>query len=185
MFCIIVRLLVAGPAHAQDAFSSVSVRAAIITDANRSAIHEYWHPGLGGTLAGSTPFYFGEAEIGAAVHRYEAVDLAVPRFDALLAYVGWGFDLSPIDFVAWYGGVAVGNYRMTFDEETFAGVRNESELTLGLHTRVDLRISPVLSLFAAGRYMRIYTAPRFETAFVGGGIGVTFDTPRWLEILLR
>lgn len=186
----IVLILVAGalagrPSSAQEPFSRVSVSAGGAQNVNRNVFHDYWEPGYGGELVVATPFYLGEAELGVALHRYDVVDPAVPAFDAVLTFLGWGIDLSPVNVISWFNGLRVGNYRMAFDEETFQGVRNESELTLGLQSRIDLHVNRAVGFYVAGRFLRTYTSPRFDTAYVSGGLTLSFDAPGWLRTILR
>jgi hypothetical protein len=157
----------------------------MVHSVHRTDLHDFWTAGSGGELLLSTPFHAGEVELGLALHRYEALAAEVPRFDALLTSLGWRIDVSPWEFASWYGGFDVGNYWMSFDEETFAGVRNESELMLGLYTRLELRCSRLIRLYAAGRTMRVYTKPRLPMAYVSAGLRITLDSPDWLRTILR
>lgn len=186
---MILSALAAFPAtnasNAQEAFSRVSFSAGGTQNANRNDFHDQWASGNGGEIAFATLFYAGEAEIGVALHRYDAVDPEVPRFDAVWTHLGWSLNLSPFEILSWRNGFDVGNYWMTFDEETFAGVRSESELTLGLLTRLDLHLSRAVSLYAAGRYMQLYTSPRLRMAYISGGLRVTLKSPDWLMTFLR
>lgn len=182
---LVATFLAAGPSNAQEAFSRISASVGRAENVNRTDIHEFWAGDAGAEIALSTPFYVGEAELGVALHRYDALDQEVPRFHVLFTHLGWRINLSPFDLVSWYNGFEMGNYRMTFDEETFQGVRNESELTLGLQTRFELRYSAIVRFYAAGRYMRTYTQPRMQLAFVSGGVRVTLDSPDWLMTILR
>lgn len=176
----------AAPLHAQHApFSRIAIAGGPALNVSRSSFHDHWTSGRGGELVAAVPFYLGEAELGTALHRYETVDSDVPRFDALHAFVGWGLDFSTDATYRWHNGLRIGNYRMTFDEDTYSGVRNESELIVGVVSRVDVPVSPAASLFVAARYSRIFTSPRLDLAYVSGGIRLSFATPRWLQTVLR
>lgn len=182
---LLAALLAAEPSAAQDAFSRISLSGGRAYNVNENDFHDSWAVRYAGEAAFATPFYAGEAELGAALHRYDAVGPDVPRFDAVLFYLGWGLDLSPFEVLSWQSGFDVGTYRMTFDEETFPGVRNESEVMLGLNTRIRFNFSRAVSLYAIGRRMRIYTDPRLELTYVSAGIRVTIDSPNWLMTILR
>lgn len=178
-------LLVGDSAFAQEAYSRISLSGGRAHNLFQSDLEGFWEAAEGGEVALATLFHAGELELGLAFHRFDAVDPDVPRFDGLWTYLGWSLNLSPFDVVSWRNGFHVGNYRMTFDEETFQGVKNESELTLGLQSRIDLHFSPAVTFYAAGRYMQMYTSPRLQLAYVSGGVRVTLESPEWLRTVLR
>ncbi len=172
--------------HAQvDPFSRVEIFGGGAMNVGDSQIHEYWQPGYGGEVSFSTPFYLGDAELGGAFHRYETTGGGVPRFDALLVYAGWGIALRPIHAISWYNGFRVGNNRMTFDEETFPGVKNESEFMLGAQTRLTVRLFKQTGIFAAAHFAQTYTYIRIRTVYVSAGLTTSFATPLWLQSFLR
>ena len=78
-----------------------------------------------------------------------------------------------------------GVYYMDFDEDTFPGVRKESEFSLALVSRIDLHLSRNLRLFVEGHVMRTYTLPRFDAAGLAGGIGLRIRNPDWLRAFLK
>ncbi|MEX0820868.1 MAG: hypothetical protein WD021_01880 [Rhodothermales bacterium] len=178
-------ILVPGTVVGQSAFSRITISGGADATIHSPRLLPDWKPGRGGHLSVSTPFYFGEAEAGAAFHRYDAQTTDVPRFDALMAFVGWGVRLAPAESFSWYNGMRVGSYRMAFDEETFPGIRNESELSIGLQTRIDVHLTPALNVYIAGRYNRTYTAPRLDLAYLSGGLAISLESPEWLVTLLR
>lgn len=173
-------------AHGQDdAFSRIEVLAGGNYNVGDSQVHDYWEPGYGGELSFLTPFYLGDAELGGAYHRYEASSGDVPRFDALLVYAGWGIALRPIEAVSWYNGFRIGNNRMTFDEETFPGVKNESEFVLGAQSRLTIRLFKQTGIFGAAHFTQTYTYIRIRTVYVSAGLTTSFAAPSWLQTILR
>lgn len=132
-----------------------------------------------------TPFYFGDAELGAAYHPYDVTNGEVPRFDAIHVFAGWGIRLSPISSASWYNGFRLGNNRMTFDEDTFAGVKNESEFLLGAQSKLTIRLFRQTGIFAAAHFTQTYTYVRFRTLHVSAGLTTSFATPSWLQTFLR
>lgn len=182
---LVLMLLTSGTVLGQSAFSRITLSGGGDINVYHPRLLPHWNAGRGGHLSASTPFYFGEVEAGVAFHRYDVPSGEVPRFDALMAFGGWGVRLVPAESFSWYNGLRVGNYRMAFDEETFPGIRNESELALGLFTRVDVHLSTALNVFVAGRYNRMYTAPRLDLAYLSGGLAISFESPEWLLTLLR
>ena len=173
-------------AHAQEPYSQVTILGGGVSNVGRSILHRWWKPGYGGEIALATPFHWGSLEGGLALHRYEATDRTVPTFRAGFIFVGWGAETTNTDTWAWYNGLRVGVYRMAFDERTrFPSTRRETEFTLGIHSRVDLHLSPTVHLYVAGHWMRTYTAPRFGATHLAGGLTWTFQSPDWLQTILR
>ena len=176
------------PTQAQDRpepFSTLEVQGGAAQNVATTFLHEYWERGRGLTANVATPFYRGEAELGAAVHRYyNRQGVAVPGFDAALLYAGWRLraDLEPVTLAA---GVRVGNYRMTFNEQTFAGVRNESELAVMGYGRLAVRVVGPLSIYADAGHLRVYTFLRLKLWYASVGLSYRFGTPDWLQRGLR
>ena len=168
-----------------EPFSRIEITGGPVSDVGDSRIHEYWTPGNGGEISLFTPFYLGYAEAGAAYHRYDVATGSVPRFDALLVFAGWGMALEPVRWLSWYNGFRIGNSRMTFDEETFPGVQNESEFLLGGQSRLTLRVYKRTGLFGAVHFTQTYTYVRMRSTFVTVGLTTSFATPSWLQTVLR
>ncbi len=185
--CLLAAVLLAGPdALAQPAgpFATLEVAAGGSTDVARSLVDTYWEQGYGAELSVTTPFYAGTAELGGALHRFDARTADVPRFDAVAVFAGWGVELHPVRWAGWYNGVRIGNYRMSFDDDTFAGVRNESELLVGLHSRIDLELGG-WTVFGGVTLQQVYTFIRMRSVHVGGGLRYRMRAPGWLQEVLR
>lgn len=173
-------------AHAQEApFSRVGITGGGTFNVGSSQIHDYWEPGSGGEITFHTPFYLGHAEAGGAYHRYEAAASDVPRFDAILVFAGWGMAVEPVHWISWYNGIRLGNQRMTFDEETFPGVKNESEFLVGAQSKLTIRLYKQTGIFGAAHFTQTYTYVRMRTVYVSLGLTTSFATPSWLQSFLR
>ncbi|WP_457653147.1 hypothetical protein [Rhodocaloribacter sp.] len=172
------------PLHAQP-FETLELSLTGTVNVNRNFLHEFWRAEPGGGLNLTTPFYLGVAEAGGILHRYRAKTGDVPRFDALLIYVGWGFRLKVAPRLAWQNGFRVGNYRMTFDEDTFAGERNESELALAFRSSLRFRLSERVAVRVSGSYMKAFTFHRLKLFHVSAGVSYRMRTPGWLREFLR
>ena len=192
MRCALLLLLLILPfsARAQvipraEPFSTISIAAGGTYNVSRSVIHDFWKPGYGGELSLSTPFYFGQAEAGGAFHTYDVADPSVPRFDAILLFAGWGVAVSPIPYFSWYNGFRLGNNRMTFDDDTFPGIRTESEFMLGLNSRLDLLLLQGVGVFGSASLSQTYTFIRFRTVYVTAGLTYRAPSPEWVKSFLR
>ena len=169
----------------QEPFSHIALRGSMTPNVRHNASYRHWQRGSGVTFAAATPFYFGEMETGLALHRYPSSDRDTPSFEAWFVFAGWGAGYSAPRVFSWYAGLRTGIYYMDFDEDTFPGVREESEFSLALVSRIDLHLSQTARLFVEGHVMRTYTLPRFDTAGLTGGIGLRFRSPAWLRALLE
>lgn len=187
-----VALLTCAPVvgYGQEPFSRIEISAGgtfNVKEGNLTErrIHDYWKPGYGGELSFMTPFYFGDAEAAAAVHRYESLTTDVPSFDAILVYFGWGYDWEFFPGVSWYNGLRLGNNRMTFDDDTFPGVRNESEFSIAAQTRATIHFFQNTGVFASAQIAQTYTYIRFRAVYVSAGVTTSLSTPGWLQSLMR
>lgn len=170
--------------HAQP-FETVEVLVAGSTNLNRNFLHTFWTPEPGGEVVVALPFYAGQIEGGAVLHRYEDKVPEVPRFHAVLGYVGWGVVVQGRG-LRWYNGVRLGIYRMAFDEDTpFPGVRTESELTVGMQSRLHVAVARGLSVQVAGGYLKTYTNLRLNLWHASAGLGYRVAAPEWLKRVLR
>ncbi len=172
------------PLHAQP-FETLDLSLTGTINVNRNFLHEFWRADPGGGLTVTTPFYLGFAEAGGALHRYEAKGSGVPRFDALLVYVGWGLGLEPVPRMEWRNGFRVGNYRMMFDDDTFAGVQNESELALAVQSSLMYRITERIAVRLTGSYTKVFTFHRLKLFHVSAGVSYRMRTPGWLREFLQ
>lgn len=171
---------------AQEPFSTVELQVQVARNVNRSLLHEYWEPGVGGAASASTPFYLGYLEFGGALHRYNAAT-DVPGFGALWLYGGWGMHANVATRLKLEAGLHLGNYRMSFDSAgtEFSGTITESELVLGTSVRAALRLTGPVSVFAALRGLSVRTAPRMALWYGATGISATLPTPSGLRSFFR
>jgi len=148
---------------------------------NRNFVHTFWQQSTGGELALAMPFYLGFVEAGGAYHRYPVAQPSVPAFNAILVHVGWGLGVDWGSRLRLEGGARIGNYRMSFGEDTFAGVKNENELALMFQSRVAVRLTGPVSLHVSGSYMQVYTFFRLKLWFASAGLSFRLRSPDWLK----
>ncbi len=73
----------------------------------------------------------------------------------------------------------------TDDPDLAKEVRTESEIGLGLQTRLGYPLSRGWSILVTGDYRRIYTHKRIDYLFIGGGVSYKFESPGWLREFLE
>lgn len=165
-------------------FSRIAVSTGGLRHVNDTYFHRYWTPGPGGEVRVSTPFYIGNVFAGATASRYAPATSGVPGFLGIFAYAGWEYGFRPLPRVTLSAGGRVGNLRMSFDEFTFEGDRNESEMTAAASARLQVRIVDGVSAYVAGTYMKTFTFVRLQFAYASAGLSFQFNTPEWLRDLL-
>ena len=180
-------LPIAGQAQSFQAqpFETVAIRVGGTANVYENFLHVFWERGVGGEASVATPFYLGYVEAGGAFHRYGVVQPTVPAFDAVLVFAGWGLRLDLAERLWIEAGPRIGTYRMTFDEVTFTGVKNESELMLGVGARASLRLAGPLAVHAGGSYQKVYTFVRLNLWYATAGLSYRLRSPEWLKDVLR
>jgi len=189
---LVLALLLLGPTPATVAaqdrrapFETLEVMVVGATNVNHNFLHTFWKPHTGGGLVLTTPFYLGTAEVGGLYHEYTPRSEGRPLFNAFFLFAGWGLHARPTARISWYNGFRVGNYRMSFDEDTFSGTRNESELTFALQSRLSLSLSSRIAVHLEGGYQKTYTFLRLKLFFVSAGLSYRLHSPAWLKELLQ
>lgn len=182
---VLVLALLSAPGASAQAFGTLGITATGSVNVNRTALHETWQPHPGAGLTVATPFYRGFFEAGATWRRFTARTPSIPRYDALFVYLGWGLRLPVAPRLALESTIRLGNYRMAFDEQTFAGVRNESEMALGAALGLDVRVGRGVSWVAGVRYLKAFTFRRIHLVHLTTGVRYTLKTPAWLRRILE
>lgn len=187
---IVLAAIVTFDAYAQAPFSRIDISAGRSfnvkeSDFTETRVHQYWRPGRGGELSFLVPFYLGDAEVGAALHRYESADAGAPGFFGVLAFFGWGYAWEFLPGISWYNGLRMGSQRMSFEDDTFPGVRNESEFLVAYQSRAAVHFLWDTGVFASAQLTQTYTYVRFRTVYVSVGLTTSLSSPRWLQSLLR
>lgn len=164
---------------------------ALGTMASSPNISNTWDPGMSLAFSSSLLLERVFLEGGLSLHSYSSRNLGipgelfVPDFSATHVFLGGGY-VRPISAdVSLHVGAQIGTFRMTFDEDTFAGVRTESELTFTPYVRARFAINRAISLFTGISYTRVYTADRFSLGFFTMGISYARAAPNWVVSFLR
>jgi hypothetical protein len=179
-------LLAAGPPQAAlgqesaRAFGSIALTLSAGADVNSSAFHDRWDPGLGVEAGIELPFYLGMVEAGAQQFSNRSRVPGVPGFRSRLYYVGWGLDVPAASRLRWYNGFRLGVYDMAFHDGTVPP-DEESELSIGLHSRASLRLTRRWEAGVGGRYTVTLTSERIRQLVLAAGVSYRFDTPGWLK----
>ncbi|MDA1029427.1 MAG: hypothetical protein O3B41_10300 [Bacteroidetes bacterium] len=144
-----------------------------------------WTSGYGGSVSASTPFYFGEIQLGMAAQPWRSNDPNLPDFISALVFAGWFVSTTPENAVKASAGVRLGNYFMAFDSPQISGERNESEFAVTPFLNVRRTFFKKIEGFVEVSASRVFTSSRLEMASVSTGLMITFDSPVWLTSILK
>ena len=145
---------------------------------------DLWDPGLGVEGRVETPFYLGRFTIGVTVAPHTALG-DVPDYLALYFFGVWSADIDLPGGLRLSPGLQAGLFRMQFDTDDAAAVRNEAELAVGPEVWLSAPLAGPWRLRAGAGAVRIFTNQRIDLRFVRVGVSRTFRTPGWLEEILR
>jgi len=171
-----------------EPYSRLHVQPGITYNTNRTQLHEDWQPGFGPQLVMAVPFYAGYLEAVAAFHIYRPLATSdVPAFNALMLQLGWGLEQPMASWLTVAAGVRVGNYGMGFDTngDLERAEVNESELVTAAQVQLAAHLTDRWSLVAATSYQRTFTRIRMDLVYATVGLRYSFDSPSWLQTLLR
>ena len=145
---------------------------------------DLWDPGLGLEGRVETPFYLGRFTVGATVAPHAALG-DVPDYLALYFFGVWSTDIDLPAGLRLEPGLQAGLFRMQFDTDDAAAVRNEAELAAGPELWLSAPLAGPWRVRAGAGTVRIFTKQRIDLQFVRIGVSRTFRTPGLLEEILR
>lgn len=152
---------------------------------NRVGMHTWWWPSTGVSARVSTNGRVGIVEVGGRWVPMSPRTTAQPAWDALLLYAGWGPRWVPTNRLRLTGTARLGLLRMMFDEETFAGVKTENELSIGFAARVEWFALRNVGVFAEATAERTFTSMPIDWIHGSAGLVLRTRTPVWLRRVLE
>lgn len=172
--------------YAQEPFSYFKLGISGTINPNREKFHEYWQPKLGFEGNVESPFHFGNIQTGVLYLPFRGKDVSYPNFESLYIYAGWNVELNLLSRLSWINGFRVGTYRMSFvDYNTNYPERSESELGVGLDSKLSLSPFGNFFIIFSGTYMTIFTAKKIHLVFTSIEIAYRFYSPKWLTDFLK
>jgi len=179
--------------HAQAAdsaaapFSTISLRAAVLSSVGRDRLHDWWDPSSGVEVEGSAPFPVGEVAVALARLPFRSLASAQPDFDATILSLRWGLARRIGGPVVARMQLTLGDFMMHFHETslTSQGLTHESELLVGAGARLDLRLARWLALSGGAGYQRVLTRVPIHLVTLDAGARLSAPTPRWLRGVLE
>lgn len=182
---ILAALLLGSVAQAQN-FETVGVAfgGAMPLSVSYDAV---WDAGAGAAVRAETPFYGGAIQIAFHVFPNHGRAEDLPDFLAVHGALGWGYTLRLPGGVHLTAGPEVGALHMRFDDdERFTlALQNETELTAGLFTHLDVPLVGAIRAYAGAEALRLFTAEPITLGFIHAGLRTDVATPGWLRRALR
>lgn len=177
------------PARSQGPapFSELAIRGSALRIRPDARFDTLYSAHLGGRLEVETPAGFGVFALSAERATFAARHLpSRTDFDATILALGWGLPAVTTPSVRLSAGGRVGEMLMGFHDTTVdAGVRNESELYLGVYATATLRLPHRLGLTASASYGHVHLNVPLHLASFTAGLEYRVDTPAWLRDILR
>lgn len=191
LFAFLCILLIELSVQAQSesqAFDSLNLGLEYISNINRNVFHEYWNPKPGFSFQGETSFYYGDLQAGIQIMPFKSSKEYIPDFLSLFYYLQWGKGIKlPYSFL-WSNNLRLGSYVMFMDDSVYLKDWEnftESELTLGLNSKISYQMSKDWLITFSGTYQVIYTHKRIRLIIISCGLNRKFGTPKWLKEFLR
>ncbi len=170
----------------KEAFESTTLSLEFISNSNHNTFHQYWNPAYGAKIQIEMPFYYGTIQSGVELYPYNGKNERFPDFFSAYFFLGWGKEILVSSGIHCYGGLRVGSYRMSFDDDEINETQIvESELGVGLDSWLKLDISPAWAIHCRLGYLVIYTKKHLEFTMFSAGFSYTFDSPQWLKEFLK
>ena len=170
----------------KESFESITLGLEGITNLNHNTFNQYWDPAYGGKISIETPFYYGTIHSGVELYPFNGKNESYPDFFSAYFFLGWSKDIQVVSGIHWYGGLRVGSYRMSFDDDEINETQVvESELGFGLDSWLKLDISSAWAIHCRFCYLVVYTKKHLEFTMFSAGFSYTFDSPQWFKEFLK
>lgn len=176
-------------AQNQNAFETFTIGADYTSNINKETLHNYWDSKNGFNAYFSTPFYFGNAQLGLIYLPFEGKTVEYPSYNSNLLYVQWGYELNlPINFFISFN-VLAGVYSLNYDEAAeemiSPGEISEREFSSGLSSMLGYKIFGGWNLNFSTSYLNIFTSKEINLINISFGLSKTFDSPQWMRDFLE
>jgi len=188
-YTIIISLIIISSEYAQNSnpFDKITIGIDAAVTVYDNTFKEYWNSGNAFGLSASTPFYYGNFDIGLIYNPFYAKDEDQPNFTGLLLYLQWSEKIFSIKETSLSIGLSAGLFQMIFDktEEYFNhSDLFEHEITIGLSALVSHNIENNLSANFICQYHTIYFRKKLSFIYIGASLRYSFNTPNWLKEFL-
>jgi len=172
-------------AFADEPFETVAVGARYVANINENDYHDNWEQSQGFEIYMGLPFYAGSIELGARFLDNQARTSAVPDYQSMFVYLGWGLTATLPARLRATGMVTLGANLMSFEGEDDVGTGNETEAAAEIIGRAGWNAWRAWSVDASLGYMVMFTDKRIELGFVTVGVSRSFSAPDWLKGILE
>lgn len=185
ILCVLgTRVATAQAQVSETAYATIVAGAGASITTDYVALDQDWSPETGAVVFAATPFYVGRLNAQARYQPFSARG-AVPSFRTFAVRVGWDRELVSLGPLSARAGAAIGTLRMSFDDRSEPGIRNESELLLAASGKLLIRIRRNSGLHLGWTRERVFTRVPLDLGHWSVSYAHTFRTPDWIGRIIE
>lgn len=178
--------------YSQDAFSELKFTITGNGVLGGNTVQKSWSPTEGVGFELSTPYYFGNFELGVRYNRFNELEFEDSGFHSTYIFAGWHYPhyVSGEEDLSIVPGIRFGSRYMIFDEkktyrDEYQFSRFESEFSYEVLFRIQYRINKRLEFYTAAAINQTrFKIPYAE--WVGtAGFTIIFNTSDGMENFLK
>ena len=180
---------------AQSVFSTFDVGLSGDVIINNNSLLDNWSPTGGAVLEARSPYYAGEMEAGVRYVYFSEDQFDNSGFRSIFLFIGWSYPVSIVDRLTLSPGFRLGNHFMWQDNskeyfaepggDPFVFHRNESEFAYEVQLRAAYKLTNRTNLQLSTSYNRTAIQIPLSLVYAEVGLSRTFNTPDWLQKLVK
>ncbi|NNE69977.1 MAG: hypothetical protein HKN29_06385 [Rhodothermales bacterium] len=167
-----------------EPYETIEASLGISFPGDQGVLGSAWDPGIGVLASAATPFYTGRLTGLVRMRPYSA-NADAPSFRAFSVHVGWDRPLVSVGRATLRGGFSLGTMRMSFDDNSEPGIRNESEFSVALSGSVVIRASGESAILIGFSRERIFTSLPVDAGQWSVAYAHQFRTPDWIRRVIE
>lgn len=195
IFLTIIILFISGWSHfihSQDAFSELKFTLTGNAVLGGNTVQKSWSPTGGFGFELTTPYYFGNFEIGARYTRYNELQFDDSGFNSTYIFAGWNYThyVSGEEDLSIVPGIRFGSRYMIFDEQAtyrdeYQFSRFESEFSYEVLFRIQYRINERLEFYSSAAINQTRFKIPYAEWMGTAGFTFIFNTSDGMENFLK
>lgn len=196
LFIVLIWIFIPAILMAQEPFQTFDAGFSGDLIVGGNSILDHWDYTPGATFELRSPYYRGEFEAATRFVKFRDGSFENSSFRSIYIYIGWFYPFRISDRFSVAPGVRIGNhflwqdhikkyYSGPDDTNPYTFHRNESEFAYEIALRSEFRISSNYKAHLTASYNRTPINIPFEINYTSFGITRTFNTPGWLQRVVR
>lgn len=174
-------------AEARDSsFQTFTIGSNLVVNRNHRTFHKYWQSQAGIEMYVTSPFYYGNIQIGFQYIPFIGKVYPQSSFNSLYIYINWQKNWDLYHSFHFSMGGRIGFYQMHFKHPDInITLAHEQEFAAGLCTGLGYSLPANWQINITGTFLKIYTYKRIRHSIFSLGISRRFDTPQWLQNFIK